>query len=129
MFYNYVCFCFSDTDDVVIAAGAEVVVPIIQLHRNKTVWGPKARDFNPDNFLPERAADRHPYAYLAFSAGPRNCIGSKYGYMVVRFFMCWLVRHFRFSTGMRLEDIQYRMSVTLKLFNGHMVQLHRREVY
>lgn len=116
-------------DDVVIPAGAEIAIPIIHIQRNKSVWGPNASDFNPDNFLPENIGAKHPYAYLAFSAGPRNCIGNKYGYMSVRFFVCWLVRHFRFSTKMRMEDMEHRMCITLKLFNGHMMEVHRRNHY
>lgn len=102
---------------------------IYSLHRHRKVWGDRATHFDPDRFLPERLAGQHPYAYIPFSAGPRNCIGLKYGHIVVRMFVCWLVRSYRFTTPLRLADLRYRMSVTLKLTNGHMVQAERRETY
>lgn len=116
-------------DNVIFPVGLEVVIPIINIHRNQTVWGPNADQFNPDNFLPENIGARHPSAFLAFSIGSRNCIGNKYALMVVRMFVCWLVRNFRFSTSLRLEDINYKFSMTLKTFDGHLLEVHRREEY
>lgn len=116
-------------DGETIPQGTELMMCICTLHRNIDVWGPTANTFDPDHFLPQNMNKRHPYAYIPFSAGPRNCIGLKYGHIVVRMFVCWLVRNFRFTTSLRIEDLKFRMSVTMKLVNGHMVQAHRREDY
>jgi cytochrome P450 len=67
-------FCLS-TDDFEIPAGITLLINFYTLHRRKDIWGDDAEEFNPDHFLPENVEKRHPYSFLPFSGGQRNCIG------------------------------------------------------
>lgn len=70
--------CLADTQisNCTIPKDTFIIMSIHNLHRNPKFWGDHPNEFNPDNFLPERIAERHPYAYLPFSGGSRNCIVS-----------------------------------------------------
>lgn len=59
----------------IIPRSSIIMMSIFNLHYRKDVWGDDADEFNPEHFLPEKANQRHPFCFLPFSGGPRNCIG------------------------------------------------------
>ncbi|XP_054083108.1 probable cytochrome P450 313a1 isoform X2 [Zeugodacus cucurbitae] len=98
---------------VTIPKGMQVAIPIYELHRRKEIWGPNANRFNPDNFLPENIAKRHPFSYMPFSKGPRNCIGFRYAEISLRIILIHAVRNLKFSTNFKYEDVVHVPNITL----------------
>ncbi|XP_055541948.1 cytochrome P450 4C1-like [Wyeomyia smithii] len=109
-----------------IPVGAEVNIPIFKLHRDKTIWGERSDEFDPDNFLPERCSQRHPYAYIPFSAGIRNCIGMRYAWISLKIVLAKLIKQYKFTTALTLKDLKFQASIVLVITNGHMMRIERR---
>ncbi|KIK60270.1 hypothetical protein GYMLUDRAFT_168213, partial [Collybiopsis luxurians FD-317 M1] len=55
-----------------------VVIDIIALHMNPIHWGKDARDFRPERFIDTDTYHWPRDAFLAFSAGPRSCLGEQF---------------------------------------------------
>ncbi|XP_053957321.1 probable cytochrome P450 313a4 [Anastrepha ludens] len=105
----------------------QVIIPIYELHRRKELWGPEAARFNPDNFLPDNIAKRHPCSYMAFSKGPRNCIGFRYADVTLRVLLITLLRSLKFSTTFRYEDIVFMPRVTLSYEKEPLLSIELRD--
>jgi len=112
--------------DYTIPAGCTVVVATFKLHRQPHIY-PNPDVFNPDNFLPEKTASRHYYAFVPFSAGPRSCVGRKYAMLKLKILLSTILRNFRVRSTVKEEDFRLQADIILKRAEGFKVKLEPRK--
>ena len=95
------------------------------IHTNVMVYDDPLK-FIPDRFLEENSSKRHPYAYIPFSAGPRNCIGQKFALMEEKTVLAWFFRKFKISSSVPFEDNLAMPEIILRPSVGFPVKIQRR---
>ncbi|XP_053432616.1 cytochrome P450 4X1 [Nycticebus coucang] len=103
-------------DGCSVPAGMTVVLSIWGLHHNPTVWkNPKV--FDPLRFSPENSDQRHPHAFLPFSAGPRNCIGQQFAIVELKVAIALILLRFKVSLD-RTKPVAFMNRIVLKPKHG-----------
>ncbi|RDB20270.1 11-oxo-beta-amyrin 30-oxidase [Hypsizygus marmoreus] len=90
-------------DNIFIAKGTTISVPIMCLNRSEVMWGREPKEFNPNRWLndsvyKERAAEIQGYRHLlTFIDGPRTCLGKGFALTEFKAVLSVLVRNFSFA--------------------------------
>jgi len=75
-----------------ILPGTKLTLDMYSLHYNNDLWGP----IDTKIFYPERfATKRHPLAWVAFGAGPRNCVGMRFALAEMKLATIHLLKNYR----------------------------------
>ncbi|EFN74633.1 Cytochrome P450 4C1 [Camponotus floridanus] len=106
-------------DNYIIPKDTSVAVRILLVHRNPEIWSNPLK-FDPDRFLPENLKQIHPYAYIPFSAGPRNCMGQKFAMFEEKIILAAILRKWRVKSIETHEEMTVDMSLVLKPRQGSM---------
>ncbi|EFN66724.1 Probable cytochrome P450 6t1, partial [Camponotus floridanus] len=70
-------------ESYIVPVGTSILLNIYGVHRDPNFW-PNPEVYDPDRFLLEKRKNHHPYSYIPFSAGSRNCIGELIAIFVSR---------------------------------------------
>ncbi|XP_071647079.1 cytochrome P450 4C1-like isoform X3 [Temnothorax longispinosus] len=96
-----------------VPAGTLLFFNIYAVHRDPNFWS-NPELFDPDRFLPEKIRHRHPYSYLPFSAGPRNCIGQRFAMLEMKAMIASLIHNFYLEPIDYLKNLRMQVDLVLR---------------
>lgn len=109
----------------IIPKGSQIFLNMIRMNKNPKFWGENAHEFYPERFL--NCDHWHPYQYIPFSAGPRNCIGKRYAWTSLKIAMAYLLRRFKFITHLTaVSQIDIKPELLLKVGNKDALRIEKR---
>lgn len=102
---------------VMLQKGTIVQISNYSLNRNSDVF-PKPEEFHPERFLPENSRGRNPFAYLPFSAGPRNCVGQKFAMSEEKTVIANILRRYQLKSVQQRDVIVLVSQIVLRPRDG-----------
>ncbi|KAF1752830.1 hypothetical protein GCK72_019385 [Caenorhabditis remanei] len=111
---------------IVLPAGLAACISPIAAARDPRAY-PDPDTFNPDNFDIDTISGRDPYAYIPFSAGPRNCIGQKFAILEEKTVLSRFFRKYEVESLQTEENLRPIPELILRPYNGIRIKIKRRE--
>ncbi|KAI4465971.1 cytochrome p450 family 4 [Holotrichia oblita] len=113
-------------DGLLIPKGSVVNVSAYGVHRDPVIY-PDPEKFNPERFNPDLLQTNSPFAYVPFSAGPRNCIGQKFAMLQMESILSNIIRSFEVRSVIPDHKIILKSEAVLKADNGILIRLIKRD--
>ncbi|KAF8386607.1 cyp-42A1 [Pristionchus pacificus] len=113
--------------DHLLPTGTGIVIMPSMVHKDTRYW-PDPEVFLPERFL-DTEANRHPYSYIPFSAGSRNCIGQRFAIMEEKCVLAILLRQFKVEAKLATHDMRIAAELIIRPMYGNEIRLTRRKAF
>ncbi|CAE5956265.1 unnamed protein product [Arabidopsis arenosa] len=117
-------------DGTFVPAGSSVTYSIYAAGRMKSTWGEDCLEFNPERWISPidgKFINHDQYRFVAFNAGPRICLGKDLAYLQMKTIAAAVLLRHRL-TVVPGHKVEQKMSLTLFMKNGLLVNLHKRDL-
>uniref|UniRef100_A0AC35TK99 Cytochrome P450 n=1 Tax=Rhabditophanes sp. KR3021 TaxID=114890 RepID=A0AC35TK99_9BILA len=109
-----------------IPAGTGVGIVSAMVHKDPKYW-PNPEIFDPERFMEKEIADiRHPFAYIPFSAGSRNCIGQRFAIIEEKCVLANIMRKFKVSAKLRTDEMRLSSELIIRPMFGNFIKFEKR---
>ncbi|XP_049271023.1 cytochrome P450 4V2 [Rhipicephalus sanguineus] len=106
--------------------GVACFIIMYSLHRNPNEFE-KPDEYIPERFMSEENSHRHPFSFIPFSAGPKNCIGQKFVMMEIKIVLAKILSKFTVESTCPIEELQMTFDIVLKAKGGLPVLFRKRK--
>ena len=114
-----------DLNGIHIPAGTEIIIPIYALHRDSEAWEDPEK-FDPERFRGPAKDAHHPFCFLPFGAGPRNCIGMRFALMEIKIVLVKILMKYKFARSSETQvPLEIHTGLTLSPKGGVMVKVFK----
>ncbi|KAJ2919234.1 hypothetical protein MD484_g1089, partial [Candolleomyces efflorescens] len=94
----------SGDTEIIVPEGTVLAIPLTVIHRDQKTWGPDANAFRPKRWFDvQRGKERQ---LMAFSEGPRTCLGRAFALLELKIAILTLVSQFKFRCDVEIEEFQ-----------------------
>ncbi|XP_076749847.1 cytochrome P450 4c3 [Xylocopa sonorina] len=108
-----------------IPIGSTVLVNLFLLHRDPRYF-PEPDVYRPERFLPN--GPKYPsYAFIPFSAGSRNCIGWRYGTIIVKVLILYILNNYHVESIDTEDQLRFICELVLHNIGGLRLKITPRK--
>lgn len=134
-------------DKWTIPGGAALFISIYSLHMDPQYWE-NPEHFYPEHFSQDAIRERHCYAYLPFSAGPRGCIGRCWNLLLtndvtlilrkiifagktmanvlLKYIIATFLQHYKVEAKGKVPDLKLRSDISVRSTKGYKCRIAKR---
>ncbi|KAL8171708.1 hypothetical protein V2J09_023512 [Rumex salicifolius] len=108
-----------------IPKGTELLLPILAVHHDPSLWGPGVHEFNPNRFAQGVSqAATYPTAFMPFGLGARQCIGQNLAIFQAKLAMAMILQRFSFELSPNYSHAPTVLMFLYPQFNAPLI-FHR----
>ncbi|XP_068628211.1 cytochrome P450 4d2-like [Battus philenor] len=109
-------------DGRIAPAGSSVILFFEAMSADSKTF-PEPEKYKPERFL----SNIHQFAFVPFSAGPRNCIGFRYAWVAMKATLSNILRRYEILPGEPGTEPQFKYRIVTESENGIQLRLKKRE--